>query len=466
LFVSTTQRSAFTRVARIVVAVLALLLAVLSAVWPFVVDPVAKATGWNTRLWWLPRNLSAHGGQVDLLFNAIFAICGVVLVGVLYYLAKFCITYRHSEVRKAHFSHGNKRLEVIWTVIPAVLLLGLALWTKGAWDNYRYSATASDPNRAQILVIGEQFRWNVVYPGPDGKLGRYMVFPQVTDAKWPALPPGDPDADFFASYKGLDGNPAPGPAYLPVEQAQKAINDYIANKNRLGKDFTDPDGLDDDWKDALSRPVYVPKGRPVEIHLTSKDVLHSFFLPDFRVKLDAVPGMRGKIYFTAAERSSAEYEKDSLRAYKLEDLENLLNVKRNVPDIRIVVPAGQESTYSGKVLVKKIKQVRERGKVVRKEVEEEEEKQIAFDRQPLTLSLIADLRRIGVKEVTAFHAKSWDLVCAELCGNGHTAMQGQLIVLEEDEYRSVRKFDKPLPTPGGSPPSSQPTAPIAGAVQP
>src|SRR6201999_4321542 len=54
---------------------------------------------------------------------------------------------------------------------------------------------------------------------------------------------------------------------------------------------------DDDWKDALAREIDLPKGRQVEIQLSSKDVLHDFFLPNFRVKLDAVPGMRGHVYF-------------------------------------------------------------------------------------------------------------------------------------------------------------------------
>src|SRR5207237_6406317 len=115
----------------------------------------------------------------------------------------------------------------------------------------------------------------------------------------------------------------PGPAYLPYKDAVDAINKYIDSTNPLGKDFSDPDGKDDDWKNALAREIILPKNRPIEIVLSSKDVLHDFFLPNFRVKLDAVPGMRGHIYFTATQ-SSAEREKETRRIYTPDELAQAL----------------------------------------------------------------------------------------------------------------------------------------------
>src|SRR4051812_2104369 len=194
--------------------------ALLALVLPLLAPSPAAAAAEGWRRWWLPENLSKHGGAVDLLFNVIFIICAVIMLGVFYFLGLYCFRYRHRKsVAKAHFTHGNKKLELIWTIIPTIILLGLAVWTKGAWDDFRYNDSATDPNRAQILVIGEQFKWNVVYPGPDGKLGRYLVYPKTTDSKWPAMPPGDPDN--LATSTGV-----PGPAYLPPEEARKQLNDY------------------------------------------------------------------------------------------------------------------------------------------------------------------------------------------------------------------------------------------------
>ncbi|HEX8913731.1 MAG TPA: cytochrome c oxidase subunit II transmembrane domain-containing protein [Humisphaera sp.] len=427
------------RIASIAVASLVGLAAAAAAAYPFFVDKFDP-----TRRLWLPRNLSTHGDQIDLLFNVIFSITAVVMIGVFYYLLKFCIQYRHRGPNtKGHFSHGNKRLELIWTAIPAVILLALALWTKGSWDNYRYSPTKDDPNKAQILVVGQQFRWNVVYPGPDKKLGRYLIYPKVTDLTWPYLPPG--------ATVSFPTDKYPGPAFMPAAEAKKYLDDYVSGVNPLGKDFSDPDGADDDWKDALSRTLYVPKGRPVEIHLSSKDVLHDFFLPDYRVKLDAVPGMRGLVYFTAT-RSSEEIERESLREYALDDLLKQISVPKAAPEYRIVVAAGQEAKHSGKVKVKTTKRVRKGSKVVTEEVETEEEQQVAKDRQLITASLVADLKGIGLKTVTAYKVAKWDLVCEELCGAGHTNMPGEVVVLEPAEY--VRRFETPA---GGTPPTTAPS---------
>src|SRR5438552_1818856 len=155
-----------------------------------------------------------------------------------------------------------------------------------------------------------------------------MLFPKPTDLQWP-------DPDYKAKMAAIDaavaaGKPTPaykpyvfagvnGPAFLPYDKAVAAINQYIDSVNPLGKDFSDPAGDDDDWKGALAREVILPKDRPIEIVLSSKDVIHDFFLPNFRVKLDAVPGMKGHIYFTA-NMSSKEREALSRRPYTIDEL--------------------------------------------------------------------------------------------------------------------------------------------------
>lgn len=393
---------------------------------------VSPPEGWGR--WWLPENRSVHGKQIDILFTVIFIVCAVVMVGVFAAMVKYCIKYRHKPDAKAHFSHGNKRLELIWTVIPAVILLGLAVWTKGAWDDFRNSPTQTDPNRAQILVIAQQFAWNVVYPGPDGKLGRYQLYPKPTDLKWPTLPPDAP-ADYFevkysTLYKG-EKLTAAGPAFLPPEQAKKVLDEFISEQNPLGRDFADPNTKDDI---VTLGTINIPKGRPVDIHLTSKDVLHSFSLPDYRVKLDAVPGMRGHIYFQA-EKSSAELEKASVRSYPIAELVVKLQQTRafvlptDPLGLVAVVPAGAEP-----VTYKAVKTVKKKVAGKMKETTEEVDVPVA-DGDTLNQELVMALQKEGkVKEITCKTVYTWDLVCQELCGNGHGNMKGTLVVLEPGEY--------------------------------
>src|SRR5207302_1090184 len=153
------------------------------------------------------------------------------------------------------FIHGNTRLEMIWTLIPAVILAVLALASKGVWDRYRYGEEylAGEPP-AELMVIGEQFKWNFVYPGKDGKLGQYMAFPQ----------PSDPE---FADVKG--------------DKLVAAVNESITS-NPLGqnKNWSNEEakfGQDDDYDPNPGRPLVLPVERPIAIKLSSKDVIHDFF---------------------------------------------------------------------------------------------------------------------------------------------------------------------------------------------
>lgn len=407
--------------------------------------PMPLAADWS---WWrLPPNYSVHGGQIDTLYYTILWLTLFVLVGVWAVMAWFLIKYRHRPDRKKGvFSHGNTKLEMVWTLIPAVILIVLSLWTKYSWDNYRYSPTANNKDLARILVVGQQFKWYAVYPGPDGKLGRYLVYPKTTDLRWPVQDPNQKPEDAFPF-------PGQGPAFLPAAEARKVINAYI-DKFPLGNDFSDPNGKDDDWKDALGRPVYVPKGRPVEINLTSKDVLHDFFLPNFRVKLDAVPGMRGLIYFTPTQ-SSAEFEAKSRREFTLDELAKTIGAKGS-PDYKIVILPGDPlaDDDNGLRYSKEVEE-RVRNRTVKKRVT------VARDNEFVTPKLIGELREFGVTKMTAYSPKVWDLVCEELCGAGHATMKGDLIVLEPDEYR--KRFETPAAAAPAAAEVPAPATPVAAA---
>ena len=171
----------------------------------------------------LPEQASTFAHEIDGIFHLIMWITGIIFVLVEVLFAYFLWKYRHREGRQAHYTHGNNRLEVIWTIIPALICVMLALISKRIWTEIKQRMPE---DAMHIQVTGEQFAWNIRYPGPDGKFG---------------------------------------------------TPDDILTLNQL----------------------HFPVGKPVVAELTSKDVIHSFFLPEFRVKQDAVPGMKTKIWFEA-----------------------------------------------------------------------------------------------------------------------------------------------------------------------
>src|SRR5207244_13054629 len=182
--------------------------------------------------------------------------------------------YRHRPGNRGKFIHGNTRLEMVWTLVPAFILAAIAFFSKQVWNDIRFAQELRDPKvkPAKVLIIGEQFKWNVIYPGPDGEFGRYLLFPRPTDAKWP-------DGKKFQGFAS--------PRDVPVEQQTRMLNAYIASSDaaKLGKDMNDPLGKDDNYEGAFGRQVEVPVDRPVDVYVGSKDVIHSFSLPNFRLKL-------------------------------------------------------------------------------------------------------------------------------------------------------------------------------------
>jgi len=383
--------------------------------------------------WWLPKNYSEHGVAADALFNCIFWITTLVMIGTFAAMIYFLVRYRYNpERKKAHFSHGNPKLEMIWTIIPAIILTFISLWSKKVWDEYRYGVGDEKRKVATILVIGEQFQWNVIYPGPDGKLGRYLIYPKPSDSLWPRNAEG-PVTVSYGKYQDTKG-----PADMPYEDAVGAINQYTAD-NPLGKDFSDPAGKDDNFVPQPGRPIYIPKGRPVEVQLSSKDVIHDFFLPNFRVKLDAVPGLRGELHFVPTMTSKdLENDPTNRRIYQSPD-ELIEAMKRPENQTLLIVmdekslPKAADSTSAGASYDKKAGEWKYSSfNAATKKLET-----IIRDRQPLSEDRVLALKNIGVKEITTCRPGYFDLVCQELCGAGHSKMQGQVIVVESKEYAEM-----------------------------
>jgi cytochrome c oxidase subunit 2 len=173
--------------------------------------------------WLLPESVSTYGPSIDRLYYIILGITGVVFVLTQGALIAFLVRYRHREGRRAAYIHGSTKAEVLWTAGPFLIVIFLALYSRGLW------AEIKDPARfpggsPHARVMAKQFEWNVTYAGPDGELD--------------------------------------------------TADDFIV-RNQL----------------------HVPVGEPFLLLLESEDVIHSLFIPDLRVKQDALPGKSIPVWF-------------------------------------------------------------------------------------------------------------------------------------------------------------------------
>ena len=113
----------------------------------------------------LPEQASTYAHEIDGIFHLIMWITGVIFVIVEALLLFFLWKYRHREGRRAHYTHGNNRLEVVWTIFPAVICVMLALLSRRLWEDIK---ERMPKDALQIEVTGEQFAWNIRYEGADG----------------------------------------------------------------------------------------------------------------------------------------------------------------------------------------------------------------------------------------------------------------------------------------------------------
>jgi cytochrome c oxidase subunit 2 len=174
----------------------------------------------------------------------------LVITGIIFFLAQMALGYVILRFRdnggRASYSHGNNKLEALWTSATAVLFVGLVLLGTNIWADVHFTEAPADA--IPIEVLGKQFAWSFRYPGPDGKFGR-------TDLK--------------------------------------LIND--ANGNPFGLDDKDAASKDD----IVAGSLRVPAGKPIKLILHSRDVIHNFFVRELRLKQDIVPGMEIPFHFQA-----------------------------------------------------------------------------------------------------------------------------------------------------------------------
>ena len=117
---------------------------------------------------WLPENISTYGADIDSLFYFIYYITTIIFLLVAGSMIYFLIKYRYDKERKAEYSHGNIKLEIIWTSATTIGVLILALMSAPVWKQIKIESPDAD---IVVQVTGEQFNWIMLYPGPDKMFG-------------------------------------------------------------------------------------------------------------------------------------------------------------------------------------------------------------------------------------------------------------------------------------------------------
>lgn len=207
---------------------------------------------WSFADSWEGMNLpvaSVHGRWTDSLFWTTMIVIGIVFAITQVLLFYYSYKYQHKDNKRAYYYPHNNKLEIIWTMIPAVVM---ALLVFAGWQTWTKITSAAPESAVVVEVMGKQFSWLVRYPGPDGQLG----------------------------------------------VSKTTLIDAV---NEFGVDFSDPSAMDD----IINPPqIHVPVGKPVLLKIRSRDVIHSVFLPHFRLKMDAVPGMPTSFWFVPTKTTA------------------------------------------------------------------------------------------------------------------------------------------------------------------
>jgi len=184
--------------------------------------------------WW--TEIASNWGSIDDAILITFWITGVVYVAVILFMAYCLYKYKYREDRRADYDPENTKLEVWLTVLTAAGVIGLLTPGLMAWNEF---VTVPD-EATEIEVVGKQWEWSFRLPGKDGKLG-------TTDIA------------------------------------------HVSDDNTFGLNPKDPAGQDDILIEGDD--LHMPLDKPIKVLLRATDVLHDFYVPQFRAKMDMVPGM-------------------------------------------------------------------------------------------------------------------------------------------------------------------------------
>jgi cytochrome c oxidase subunit 2 len=199
--------------------------------------------------WWTP--IASNWGGIDDTIIITFWITGVVFTAIVLFMAYCVFRFRHREGSRAAYEPENKKLESWLAIVTAlgvaaILAPGLMVW-------YQYVNVPK--GAAEVEVVGQQWQWSYRLPGKGGQLG-------TSDPK------------------------------------------YVSPDNPLGLNPDDPNGKGN--LVIIGDDLHLPVGRPVKMLLRSLDVVHDFYVPEFRAKMDLMPGIVTYFWFTPTKTGTFE----------------------------------------------------------------------------------------------------------------------------------------------------------------
>ena len=323
---------------------------------------------------WLPVGASDYTAGVDFMYNVIFYVTLGMFILVEGLIIIFCIIYRRRPGHRPMYTHGSHKAEITWTVVPALMLLGLAVWQIPYWNNIKLRFPKPDePHVTQVHFLGQQFKWNVRYPGSK-------------------------------------------------EWVKKAHSDFAE---------------DVDFDASNLSNLHLPMGDRGLLHLRSADVIHSIFIPHMRVKQDTVPGLRNRVWFrpnrimlidlkNKDEKGNQKrrwvdlpewYQEDDDKGHKA-----LTYAKP--PDFEFMDPSG--AYYDKRVAVSAVSDYAEIDGVYDVYRPGGTPKQVKVLHQG---KLLAD-EDVGTEDWSScdYALGIFEIACAELCGAEHFTMRGFLVV--------------------------------------
>lgn len=190
----------------------------------------------------LPQSASEHGVDIDNFMEVNWMVLFPVFFLTNFLLFYFAYRFRYNKNRRSFYFHDNIKLEAIWTIVPTIVLSGLIVTGLLEWN--RITDRAAAEKGIKIQVYAKQFDFTVRYSGDDNQLG----------------------SSYFRN---------------------------ISDVNPLGLDTMDKVGADD----VMAPELVMPVGEEIEMAINSRDVIHSVYLPHFRVQMNAVPGMTTRFHF-------------------------------------------------------------------------------------------------------------------------------------------------------------------------
>jgi len=191
--------------------------------------------------WWTP--IASNWDYIDHTINLTFWITGVAFTAIILFMAYCVFRFRHQEGRRAEYNPESRKLEWWLTIVTAMGVGGMLAPGLFVWNQF----VTVPEGASEVEVISQQWQWNFRLPGKDGRLG-------TSDTR------------------------------------------YVTSNNPLGLNPSDRYARDDVVIEADD--LHLPLGKPVKLLLRSIDVLHSFYVPEFRAKMDLVPGMVTYVWFT------------------------------------------------------------------------------------------------------------------------------------------------------------------------